>query len=266
MATHATEAAASLVAPAVAQLEGVFFELRPFTVDQYHKLIEIGVLGQGEGVELIAGYIQMKPGCGSLDNAIAAVRGNGAVFLRRFSVREYQLMIASGILEEDEPVELLEGMIVQVPLQNPPHSSAVYKAQQVLPPIVPEGWIVRIQLPILVSGSQREPDISVVRAPISRYAQRHPTRSDIAMLGEIADSTIKKDRQVLAALYARDRIPVYWLINIPDAQIEVYTEPCIDDTGAAYYKTRQDYGRKDTLPIVIKLRIVGKVRVRDLLP
>ena len=175
-------------------------------------------------------------------------------------------MLAMGLLDDHENVELLEGMLVQMPTQNPPHSVAIMQASQLLPPLMPEGWMVRFQLPIVVGDSERAPDIAVVRGPIGRYLQRHPTRSDIAILGEITDTTLKKDRQVLAGIYARDRIPIYWLINIPDGQIEVYTQPSIDDTGAAYYKARQDYGRKDLLPMVIKSRVAGKVRVRDLLP
>ena len=261
-----TQLRASSLAPALAPLDGVLFPLRPFTVDEYHRLIEIGVLAPGEAVELIEGFIEMKPGCGSLDNAIPAFRGSRTVFLRRFTVEECRRMIAACVLEEGEQVELLEGMIVQMPTQNPPHSVAIRQAGQVLPPIMPEGWIVQFQLPIVVGGSERAPDIAVVRGPIRRYLQRHPTRSDIAILGEITDSTIKKDRQVLPAIYARDRIPVYWIINLADSQIEVYTQPSIDDSGAAYYKARHDYGPKESLPVVIKSRVVGKVRVRDLLP
>lgn len=261
-----TQVRASPLAPALAPLDGVVFPLRPFTVDEYDRLVEIGVIAPGEAVELVEGYVEMKPGCGSLDNAILAFRGGRTVFLRRFTVEECPRMIAAGVLEEGEQVELLEGMIVQVPTQNPPHGVALYQSQQVLPPLMPAGWIVRVQLPIVVGASERAPDIAVVRGPIRRYLQRHPTRSDIAILGEITDSTIKKDRQVLPAIYARDRIPVYWIINLADSQIEVYTHPSIDDSGAAYYKARQDYGPKELLPVVIKSRVVRTVRVRDLLP
>ncbi len=262
----ATQTAADTLTPAVAQLEGVFFPLRPFSVDEYHKLIEIGVVRQSEGVELLDGYLERETCGGPPEYVISAMRGDRPVLLRRFTVADFDRMLAAGMFDEPDRVELLEGMIVPMPTQNPPHSVAICKASQVLPPVIPEGWIVRFQLPIVVGGSERAPDFAVVQGPIGRYLKRHPTRTDIALVGEIADTTLKKGRQTMAALFARDRIRVYWIVNIPDEQVEVYTEPSIDDSGAAYYKARQDYGRKDTLPLVIKSRVVGKVRVRDLLP
>ena len=262
----ATQVATSPPAPAVAQLEGVSFQLRPFSVDEYQKLIEIAVLSQREGVEWIDGYLELDTCRGFPDHVISAVRGDRPVFLRRFSVTDFDRMLAAGMFNDRDCIELLEGMIVQMPTQKPPHSVAIRKASQILPPVIPEGWIVQFQLPIVVGGSERAPDIAVVRGPIGRYLKRHPTRTDIEIVGDVADTTLKKDRQVLAGLFARDRIPVYWVINIPDAQVEVYTQPSIDDSGAAYYKARQDLGRKDVVPMTIKSRVVAKIRVRDLLP
>jgi Uma2 family endonuclease len=261
-----TQVASSTPAPAVAQLEGVSVQVRQFSADEYQMLFEIGVMSPREGVEFIDGFLELDSCRGNPDHVVAAVRGDRPVFLRRFSVADFDRMLAAGMFDDRDRIELLEGMIIQMPTLKPPHSVAICKANELLPPVMPEGWIVRFQLPIVVGGSERAPDIAVVRGPIGRYLKRHPKRTDIVIVGEIADTTLKKDRQVLSALFARDRIPVYWIINIPDAQIEVYTQPSIDDTGAAYYKSRQDYGRRDVLPVVVLSRVVAKVRVRDLLP
>ncbi len=261
-----TQVATSTPVPAIAQLEGVSFPVRQFSADEYQKLLEIGVLSPREGVEFIDGFLELDSCRGIPDHVVSAVRGDRPVFLRQFSVTDFDRMLAAGMFDDRDRIELLEGMIVQMPTQKPPHSVAIRKASQILPPVIPEGWIVQFQHPIVVGGSERAPDIAVVRGPIGRYLKRHPTRTDIEIVGEVADTTLKKDRQVLAGLFARDRIPVYWVINVPDKQIEVYTQPSIDDTGAAYYKARQDYGRKDVVPLTIKSRVDAKIRVRDLLP
>jgi hypothetical protein len=117
MATQTTQ---SLLAPAVAQLEGAF-SLRPFSVDEYHKLIEIGVVHQSEGLELLEGYLEMESCYGSPNHVISALRGNRPVLLRRFSVEEFDRMLAAGMFDDRDRIELLEGMIVQMPTQNPPH-------------------------------------------------------------------------------------------------------------------------------------------------
>src|SRR4051812_40189587 len=90
--------------------------------------------------------------------------------LRRFTVDEYHRMIRTGILTEDDPVELLEGWIVLKMPHNPPHDATVDQSREVLQAALPAGWRVRVQSAITLSDSEPEPDLVVVPGPAARYA------------------------------------------------------------------------------------------------
>jgi Uma2 family endonuclease len=82
---------------------------------------------------------------------------------------------------------------------------------------------------------------------------------------EVADATLSQDRASKKRLYASARIPVYWIVNLLENQIEVYTDPS-GPADEPDYRQRQDYGPADTLPVVIEGRELGRVAVRELLP
>lgn len=85
------------------------------------------------------------------------------------------------------------------------------------------------------------------------------------MLVEIAESSLDHDRTVKGRSFARAAIPVYWIVNLPGRQVEVYTDP----TGPApqpSYRTRRDYGETAAVPLVLEGREIARIPVRDLLP
>ena len=85
------------------------------------------------------------------------------------------------------------------------------------------------------------------------------------MVAEVSDASLQQDRTTKKRLYARARIPVYWIINLVDNQVEVYTDP----SGSAEqpdYRRRQDYGPGDTIPLMIEGTEVGRIAVNDILP
>jgi Uma2 family endonuclease len=125
----------------------------------------------------------------------------------RFSVAQYHQMIRLGILTEDDPVELLEGWIIHKMPKNPPHRAATKLTRNALEEIVPEGWYVDAQEPITLLDSEPEPDVVVVRGNTRDYLDRHPGSQDLALVVEIADSTLERDRTSKKRLYARAGIP-----------------------------------------------------------
>ena len=82
-----------------------------------------------------------------------------------------------------------------------------------------------------------EPDIAIVRGTDADYRRRIPTAADVALLVEVSDSTLGQDRGMKLAAYARDGIAVYWIVNLVDRQVEVYTRP----VKAGRYRSRKDY-------------------------
>jgi hypothetical protein len=105
-----------------------------------------------------------------------------SLLLRRFTVDEYHEMIRTGILAEDEPVELLEGWIVIKMARDPPHDLALEKSDVAIRSRLPAGWRVRIQSALTTDDSEPEPDIAVIRGPIPTVAHSHPRPSEVGML------------------------------------------------------------------------------------
>jgi Uma2 family endonuclease len=185
--------------------------------------------------------------------------------IRRFSVAEYHQMIQAGILTEDDPVELLEGWIVPKMPRKPVHDAIIQVIDDVVSRSLPAGWDVRVQSAITTSESEPEPDLAVVRGDGRTYLQRHPGPGDIGTLMEVADTTLSQDRQDKGRIYARAAIPIYWIVNLIDLHIEVYTDPTGPDASARY-RSRQDYGPNDTIPLVLDSQEVARIPVQELLP
>src|SRR5947209_5857500 len=122
--------------------------------------------------------------------------------VRRFTVDEYHRMIQAAILTEDDPVELLEGLVVPKMPHNPPHDGTIDLAQEVIQGRLPAGWRVRVQSAITTGDSEPEPDLAVVAGPASRYLDHHPGVREIAVLMEVADTTLSRDRQDKYLIYA----------------------------------------------------------------
>jgi len=126
------------------------------------------------------------------------------------------------------------------------------------------GWRLRVQSAITTSDSEPEPDFAIVPGPAERYLPHHPLPADIATLIEVADSSLARDREK-KRIYGHAGIAIYWIINLPDALVEVYSEPTGAD-AAPGYRQRQDYKANDAVPLVIQGKEGGRIAVRDLLP
>lgn len=181
----------------------------------------------------------------------------------RFSVDQYHEMIQRGILDEDDPVELLEGYLVKKMPITPPHALVTDSTGEALRGLVPSGWFVRTRQAVTTDTSEPEPDVSVVRGHRRDYRDHHPNPQETTLLVEVADATLQRNQAVKKQHYARIRIPVYWIINLIDRRVEVYTDP----SGPAEtpdYQHRQDFGMTEEVPLVIEGREVGRIAVRDL--
>jgi Uma2 family endonuclease len=184
---------------------------------------------------------------------------------RRWTVDEYHHLLQTAVLQSGEPVELLEGWLVTKMSRNPPHEQALDIAQNVIRGFLPPDWRLRVLTAITTGDSEPEPDLAVIRNPISRYASRLPGPADIGSLVEIADTSLAHDRKTKGRIYARAGIVVYWIVNLVDRQVEVYTAP---DPLAAEptYTQHADYLTGDSVPLVLDGREVARIPVADLLP
>ena len=186
-------------------------------------------------------------------------------WMHRFSVDEYHRMIQLGILTEKDNVELLNGWIIEKMPRNPPHDTALMLLTEALRAILPNNWICRGQSAVTTGESEPEPDLAVVRGPIRRYGDHHPGPDETVWIAEVADSSLARDRNEKGPIYARDGIPVYWIVNIPDRRIEVYSDPS-GPTDKPAYRNHRDFQSAEEVPVVLEGREVGTITARDVLP
>lgn len=152
---------------------------------------------------------------------------------RRFSVAEYHRMIDTGILGEDEHVELLEGEVVEMSPQEKPHARATVRLNRLFSRALPDEYSVRPQMPLTLADSEPEPDLAIVRASDESEAARHPESALLVV--EVADSSTRRDLQLKTRIYAKAGIPEYWLVLVKQRAIAVLRDP---DPASAEYRTQ----------------------------
>lgn len=152
-----------------------------------------------------------------------------SILLKSWTVDEYHRMIAAGILAEGDRLELLDGQIIQMNPQLPPHAATTQRAARYLDRLLEGVASVRMQLPVtLRPNSEPEPDIAVVRLDPMEYGDRHPAASDILLIIEVADSTLLSDRQIKALIYAKAEIADYWILDVNRREVLIFREPAPD--------------------------------------
>jgi Uma2 family endonuclease len=119
-------------------------------------------------------------------------------------------MVTLGLLGEDDPVELLEGFLVLKMPHNNSHDRGIRKLMTRLVKIVPAGWTTQCQCSVVFDTSKPEPDFSLCRGEDSIYDQRQPRAADLALIIEVSDSSLDRDRRDKARTYGRACVPVYW--------------------------------------------------------
>src|SRR5437867_3482434 len=112
----------------------------------------------------------------------------------RLSVAQYHAMAEHGILDENDPVELLEGWLVQKMTKHRPHSLCTLRARREMERLLPAGWHVESQEPITTADSEPEPDVAVIRGSEDDYLDRQPEAAEVALVIEIAETSLRTDR------------------------------------------------------------------------
>lgn len=185
--------------------------------------------------------------------------------IRRLTVAQYDAMGRAGILGPDDHVELLEGWLVEKMTKDPPHRIACREARIALEKLVPAGFYVEAQEPIVTADSEPEPDVAIIRGQSRDYDTSNPPASAVGLVIEIADASLARDREIKGRIYARAGIPVYWIVDLTAKRVEVHSRP--QGTGsAATYAERTDVPMGGSLPVVLDGTEVGVVDVGSVLP
>jgi len=153
--------------------------------------------------------------------------------LFRFTVEQFSKLDELGFFE-DRHVELIRGVIFEMTV-NTPHATATRLGNDVFRPIFGRGWVVSDSLPLDTGRrSLLQPDFTVVAGSSRDFDKVHPTTA--ALVVEISDSTLRKDRTIKAHLYAQAGLPDYWIINLADRQLEVHRNPGPDPSRRGRFR------------------------------
>jgi Uma2 family endonuclease len=161
----------------------------------------------------------------------------------RFTVNQYHQMGRSGILHEDDRVELIEGEIIEMVPIGIGHIGCVNRTTTLFVYRFGDATVVHVQNPIQLDRyNEPEPDVSLLRYRPDAYGGHMPVPRDVFLLLEVADSSLTFDRRVKVPLYARSGIPEVWLVELRKARLHVYR-----DSSPGGYRTTRTLGRGDRL-------------------
>ncbi len=186
--------------------------------------------------------------------------------LHRLTLDEYEAMVKSGILTARDRVHLINGCLVEKMSHSPAHAGVDEICGDTLRALLPPGWSLRGAKPVRIprprpeADSEPEPDRAVVRGSARDYLTRHPEPTDVALIVEISKTSLAEDRK-MAGIYGRAGIPVYWLIDAVNRQIEVYSQP-----GPGGYAVMDVLAPGHVLTLIIDGVAVGQISVEDILP
>jgi len=164
---------------------------------------------------------------------------------RLLTVEEYQKMGEAGILTPEDRVELINGEILEMSPIKSKHTSTVKRITALLYSLVSQELIISVQDPIAIDQySEPEPDIALLKPSDDFYASGHPRPDDVILVLEVSDATLLKDQTLKLGLYASAGIPNYWIVNLIDNRVEVYSNP-----HDGIYKSRLFMDREEILSI-----------------
>lgn len=149
----------------------------------------------------------------------------------RCSVEDYERMYDTGILDPDQRTELLDGRIYVVPPPGPTHCSIVDRLNRLFCLGLTDQAVVRVQSQVPVSNwSAPAPDLALLAARDDFYENEHPRADQCLLFVEVAQSSLRTDRDIKAPLYARAGIAEYWIVDVLRRKVLVHRGP----SGSTY--------------------------------
>ncbi len=163
--------------------------------------------------------------------------------LRLLTVQDYHRMVEAGILAADERVELIEGQLFSMAAKGTAHSAAITRIQRILSQRLAGRALLRLQDPVQLNDfSEPEPDVAIVQPDPLDYEEHHPRPSEIFWIIEVADTTLRRDRDLKAPAYGRSQIADYWILDLPARQLWVFRNP-----GTDGYASQQIFAEQDII-------------------
>lgn len=160
---------------------------------------------------------------------------------RRLNTVEFHRLVEAGILSTTDRVELVQGELIEMAPIGPRHAHIVDLLVEHLSTTLPAAYRVRTQTPIRFDDkTELQPDLAViVRAD---YWEQPPGPQDVRLIIEVADSSLRYDRELKMPFYARHGVPEVWLVDLIAGAVEVYRQP-----GQETYRLSLRPGLDETL-------------------
>jgi Uma2 family endonuclease len=146
---------------------------------------------------------------------------------KRFTISEYYRLTELGFFQENDRIELIRGEIIEMAAKGTPHVNCCRNLLMQLAILISGQAKLQCQDPISLptTNSEPEPDLTIIRNRKDDYLLGHPQPEDILLVIEIADSTLKYDREIKLPLYTEAGIFHYWLFNLVENHLEAYSNP-----------------------------------------
>ena len=178
----------------------------------------------------------------------------------RLTVDEYERLAEEGLLDADDRVELLEGVVVTMPPGSPRHAGVIDRLNELLVGLARGRAVVRVQNAFRAGRwSMPQPDLAVVPGRHGDWDARHPDRAHLVV--EVSVTSLPSDRISKSRIYAAAGVPQYLIVNVPGGCIEVFEEPV---PATARYRRTRVATRGDAVALV---ELPGAVlHVDDVLP
>lgn len=192
-----------------------------------------------------------------------SLSGDGTLW--RMSVETYHNLIEKGAFGPDEDVELIHGYVVNKMPKNPIHAKVnqwllIHFSQLIS---LNQGWYIAVQDPITLPDSEPEPDLAVIRGTPDDH-EGHPGPQDVGLVVEVSDSSLDFDEGVKMRMYAANNIVEYWIVNVIEKQIQVYSEPYQQGEQTGYRRLNK-FIIGDAVPLNLDGRNFGQIPVADIL-
>ena len=148
----------------------------------------------------------------------------------KWTIEQWHRLVETGVLAEQN-VELREGEIIEMSPEGVPHSFCNQSIVDYLRILLQGKAIINERYPITLDNSphsrasEPQPDLAIVQLPREIYSQHHPYPENIYWLVEISNSTLQFDRTTKAAIYARNGIQEYWIVDLANRKLIVHTAP-----------------------------------------
>jgi Uma2 family endonuclease len=175
-------------------------------------------------------------------------------------IERYHRMIELGLFDSTDKVELFEGYLVSKMPQGDNHRYSIRSLSRLLFARLNPTVAIDVQLPIRIGQSEPEPDIAIVAPQVGKVTTK-PTADQVYLVIEVAESSLIADRDWKLRTFAKAGIAEYWIANLVDKQIEVYTEPQNDS-----YRTIRIYRPGDAVPLTVAGQTVAPIPVDEVLP